>query len=115
MQVACVVLGDARDPGFQTLVDRCAELDRGSVRADVDRLAALHAQALGIPRGELDLRRGPLFSGAAVERVAELQFQRPAPEIELSARDAKRLGVKRGASWAIQASSSGAGGIAARR
>jgi NADH-quinone oxidoreductase subunit G len=42
------------------------------------------------------LRYRPLFSGAAVERVPELQFQRPAPEIELSARDAQRLGVKRG-------------------
>ncbi len=42
------------------------------------------------------LRYRPLFSGAAVERVPELQFQRPAPEIELSARDARRLGVKRG-------------------
>jgi len=42
------------------------------------------------------LRYRPLFSGAAVERVPELQFQRPAPEIELAARDAKRLGVKRG-------------------
>jgi len=42
------------------------------------------------------LRYRPLFSGAAVERVAELQFQRPARVIELSAKDAKRLGVKRG-------------------
>ena len=42
------------------------------------------------------LRYRPLFSGAAVERVPELQFQRPAPEIELSTRDANRLGVKRG-------------------
>ena len=42
------------------------------------------------------LRYRPLFSGAAVERVPELQFQRPAPEIELAARDARRLGVKRG-------------------
>jgi NADH-quinone oxidoreductase subunit G len=32
----------------------------------------------------------PLFSGAAVERVAELQFQRPQPELELSADDARR-------------------------
>jgi NADH-quinone oxidoreductase subunit G len=30
----------------------------------------------------------PLFSGAAVERVVELQFQRPQPELELSADDA---------------------------
>jgi NADH-quinone oxidoreductase subunit G len=42
------------------------------------------------------LRYRPLFSGAAVERVPELQFQRPAPEIELSPEDAERLGVNRG-------------------
>jgi NADH-quinone oxidoreductase subunit G len=48
-------------------------------------------------RGELQLLRyRPLFSGAAVERVDELQFQRPAPEVELSERDATRLGVTRG-------------------
>jgi NADH-quinone oxidoreductase subunit G len=38
----------------------------------------------------------PLFSGPAVERVAELQFQRPRPEIELSGADADRYGVKTG-------------------
>ena len=49
------------------------------------------------PPGALQLLRyRPLFSGAAVERVPELQFQRPPPEIELAARDANRLGVKRG-------------------
>jgi NADH-quinone oxidoreductase subunit G len=42
------------------------------------------------------LRYRPLFSGAAVERVPELQFQRPAPEIELSGEDAQRLGIARG-------------------
>jgi NADH-quinone oxidoreductase subunit G len=42
------------------------------------------------------LRYRPLFSGAAVERIPELQFQRPAPEIELSAEDADRLGVRSG-------------------
>ena len=42
------------------------------------------------------LRYRPLFSGAAVERVPELQFQRPAPEIELAAEDAQRLGINRG-------------------
>jgi len=36
------------------------------------------------------LRYRPLFSGAAVERVPELQFQRPAREVELSADDAER-------------------------
>ena len=46
--------------------------------------------------GLLLLRYRPLFSGPAVERVPELQFQRPAPEVELSAEDAQRLGVNRG-------------------
>jgi predicted molibdopterin-dependent oxidoreductase YjgC len=38
----------------------------------------------------------PLFSGAAVERVAELQFQRPQPELELSAEDAQRRKIATG-------------------
>jgi NADH-quinone oxidoreductase subunit G len=42
------------------------------------------------------LRYRPLFSGPAVERVPELQFQRPAAEIELSAEDAQRLGISAG-------------------
>jgi NADH-quinone oxidoreductase subunit G len=38
----------------------------------------------------------PLFSGAAVERVAELQFQRPQPELEMSADDARRRKIATG-------------------
>ena len=38
----------------------------------------------------------PLFSGPAVERVPELQFQRPAPEIEVAFDDARRLGIANG-------------------
>jgi len=38
----------------------------------------------------------PLFSGPAVERVTELQFQRPGAEIELSPDDAKKLGIEAG-------------------
>ncbi len=38
----------------------------------------------------------PLFSGAAVERVAELQFQRPQAELELSAEDAGWRGIETG-------------------
>jgi NADH-quinone oxidoreductase subunit G len=38
----------------------------------------------------------PLFSGAAVERTAELQFQRPQPELELSADDAHRRKIATG-------------------
>jgi len=38
----------------------------------------------------------PLFSGPAVERVTELQFQRPGAEVELSPGDAKKLGIEPG-------------------
>ena len=36
------------------------------------------------------------FSGPAVERQPELQFQRPAPEVELSAADAEKRGIRDG-------------------
>ena len=42
------------------------------------------------------LRYRPLFSGPAVERVEELQFQRPEPAIALSARDAETRGISAG-------------------
>jgi NADH-quinone oxidoreductase subunit G len=42
------------------------------------------------------LRYRALFSGPAVERVSELQFQRPAPEIELSPQDASTRGIEHG-------------------
>lgn len=41
-------------------------------------------------------RYRPLFSGPAVERVEELRFQRPAPEVELSHEDASRRGISSG-------------------
>jgi len=42
------------------------------------------------------LRYRPLFSGPQVERVAELQFQRPQREAELSSHDAERRGIATG-------------------
>jgi NADH-quinone oxidoreductase subunit G len=42
------------------------------------------------------LRYRPLFSGPAVERVPELQFQRPAPEVEVAAEDARVRGIASG-------------------
>jgi NADH-quinone oxidoreductase subunit G len=42
------------------------------------------------------IRYKPLFSGPAVERVPELQFQRPAPEVELSPHDADSRGIASG-------------------
>jgi NADH-quinone oxidoreductase subunit G len=41
-------------------------------------------------------RYRPLFSGPAVERVKELQFQRPPREVELSHEDASRRGISTG-------------------
>jgi NADH dehydrogenase/NADH:ubiquinone oxidoreductase subunit G len=38
----------------------------------------------------------PLFSGAAVERTPELQFQRPEPEVHLSRHDARARGIRNG-------------------
>jgi NADH-quinone oxidoreductase subunit G len=47
--------------------------------------------------GVLQLHRyRALFSGPAVDRVPELRFQRPVPEIELSAEDAGRRGIASG-------------------
>jgi NADH-quinone oxidoreductase subunit G len=42
------------------------------------------------------VRYKALFSGPAVERVSELQFQRPAPEVELSPDDARERGILNG-------------------
>jgi NADH-quinone oxidoreductase subunit G len=63
-----------------------------------------HVSRQALPAAEPKARRGqirlvaykPLFSGAAVERVAELQFQRPQPELELSADDARRRKIATG-------------------
>jgi predicted molibdopterin-dependent oxidoreductase YjgC len=49
------------------------------------------------PDGGLRLvRYRPLFSGAAVERVPELQFQRPLAEVQLAERDAHERGIRTG-------------------
>jgi NADH dehydrogenase/NADH:ubiquinone oxidoreductase subunit G len=47
----------------------------------------------------------PLFSGAAVDRTPELQFQRPDAEVQLSPDDAKTRGIRNGA--AVTVSSNG--------
>jgi NADH-quinone oxidoreductase subunit G len=63
-----------------------------------------HVARQALPEPEPKAKRGeirlvaykPLFSGAAVERVTELQFQRPQPELELSPDDAKRRRIATG-------------------
>ncbi len=47
----------------------------------------------------------PLFSGPAVERVEELQFQRPRAEVELSRTDAEHRGIRAGDSVTVTAGS----------
>jgi NADH-quinone oxidoreductase subunit G len=48
------------------------------------------------PTGTRLVRYRPLFSGPAVERVPNLQFQRPEPGVELSPDDAIGLGIASG-------------------
>jgi NADH-quinone oxidoreductase subunit G len=48
------------------------------------------------PKGLRLMPYAALFSGPAVERVPELQFQRPAPELELARADAQKLGIANG-------------------
>jgi NADH-quinone oxidoreductase subunit G len=42
------------------------------------------------------VRYRPLFSGPAVERIPELQFQRPQPEVELAEEDGRSRGIRNG-------------------
>ncbi|MFL5958978.1 MAG: molybdopterin-dependent oxidoreductase [Gaiellaceae bacterium] len=76
--------------------------ERAPLRGYPEAPAHVAREPLPEPRGRL--RRGqirlvaykPLFSGAAVERVTELQFQRPRPELEVSADDARRRRIATG-------------------
>jgi predicted molibdopterin-dependent oxidoreductase YjgC len=47
----------------------------------------------------------PLFSGAAVERTPELQFQRPEPEIQLAPGDARTRGIRNGQTVTVSSNS----------
>jgi NADH-quinone oxidoreductase subunit G len=48
------------------------------------------------------VRYRPLFSGPAVERVPELQFQQALEEVELSAQDAAARGIRNGADVTVR-------------
>src|ERR671937_620038 len=56
----------------------------------------LPKEPAGDDKGLRLVRYRPLFSRPAVERVAELQFQRPSPEIELSPQDAQARKIATG-------------------
>jgi NADH-quinone oxidoreductase subunit G len=95
---------------FAEVSERCygglsfAEVgERASLRSYTEAPAHVEAPALPEPAeaptgdGKLQLVcYKPLFSGPAVERVAELQFQRPAAEVELSRADAEQRGIENG-------------------
>jgi predicted molibdopterin-dependent oxidoreductase YjgC len=94
-------------PVFAEVSERCygglpfAEIgERAALRAYEGAPAHTDEPALPEPHADGDGLRlvcyKPLFSGPAVERVEELQFQRPQAEVELSPADAKRLGIATG-------------------
>jgi len=59
--------------------------------------AAATTPAVESANGGLRLQRyTPLFSGPAVERVAELEFQRPGRDVELASGDARSRGIANG-------------------
>jgi len=74
--------------------------ERAALRSYSEASAHTDAPALPEPHADGNGLRlvcyKPLFSGPAVERVTELQFQRPQAEAELSADDARRAGVANG-------------------
>ncbi|HEV3408141.1 MAG TPA: molybdopterin-dependent oxidoreductase [Gaiellaceae bacterium] len=78
-----------------------AELPPPSEPAAVRRPPAPRAGAAR-GRGLALLRYRPLFSGVAVERVPQLEFQRPAPEVELAEADAKARGIATGDAVAVR-------------
>jgi len=65
-----------------------------------------HSPQADVPEhfvGQLKLQRyRPLFSGPHVERVPELQFQRPEPEVALSPLDADKRGILTGDTVALR-------------
>jgi NADH-quinone oxidoreductase subunit G len=70
------------------------------------RIKAPASRRRSRPRGGLEVvRYRGLFSGEAVERVPQLQFQRPLAEVELSAADARERGISAGD--AVRVSSNG--------
>jgi NADH-quinone oxidoreductase subunit G len=90
---------------FGVEIDPHARAVSAEERAPLPPRAALTDISASVPeqRGETAgggplrlLRYRPLFSGPAVERVEELQFQRPEPAIELSPHDAQVRGISAG-------------------
>ncbi len=66
-------------------------------RGEPIEVGPLEARPVASPGGGLQLLRfRSAFSGAAVERMPQLQFQRPEPELELAHADAQARGIANG-------------------
>jgi NADH-quinone oxidoreductase subunit G len=94
-------------PWPSVAIDARAALPPRGPALPVEAPAAEHS----VPDGDgLRLvRYRPLFRGAAVERVPQLQFQRPVPELELAPADARERGV-----WTGDEVEVGANGVSRR-
>ena len=72
----------------------------GGEEPDAGR-AAPKAPPRNVGRASRSSRYRSLFSGPAVERVQQLQFQRPADEVELSYEDASARGIAAGSTVTV--------------
>jgi NADH-quinone oxidoreductase subunit G len=70
--------------------------------ATEDTISVPKASAPKAGKGLSLVRYRSLFSGPAVERVEQLQFQRPLAEVELSYEDASKRGIETGAEVTVQ-------------
>jgi NADH-quinone oxidoreductase subunit G len=97
---------------FAELSQRCYG---GIDYAAIGEVAALPERAVGVeaparpksPKRERGkglrlVSYRPLFSGPAVERIPELQFQRPPAEVELSPDDARKLKIEPGSTVQVR-------------
>jgi NADH-quinone oxidoreductase subunit G len=81
--------------------------ERAALRGYTD--APVHPDVPAVPEPEAKgeglklVSYKPLFSGPAVDRVKELQFQRPPAEAEVSAADAQRRGIVHGERMTLSA------------
>jgi NADH-quinone oxidoreductase subunit G len=64
--------------------------------AETERLGSDPFGVRPLQSGLRLVRYRPLFSGPAVERIPELQFQRPQPEVELAEEDGRSRGIRNG-------------------
>jgi NADH-quinone oxidoreductase subunit G len=76
--------------------------ERAELPPRAERLAEVPGTAVpGTGDGLRLVAYKPLFSGAAVERTPELQFQRPDGEVQISPEDAKTRGIRNGATVTV--------------